>query len=260
MTSKDLSDQVSTRLFRQFIPDFTVYSPGRINIIGEHTDYNFGYVLPTAISKHIKLQFASNGSKKLCNVYSKTFDKALSFNLEKISKSEEHWENYILGVINEIQKLGKELYGFDCVIESTLPVGAGVSSSAALECGMAFGLNKLFDLDLDRKTMAQLSQNAEHNYVGTRCGIMDQYASILSKKEHLLLLDCRSLEASYIPAKFEGYKLLLLNTMVSHSLAESEYNTRRAECEEVVQLVQKKYPEVNSLREVNFDILEEVQK
>ena len=245
--------------FKDFKKEFSISSPGRINLIGEHTDYNNGFVLPTAIDKTIELHFAANSSEFECSIYSKTYDKFFSFDLRKVSRSETAWENYILGVVSEIQKRGKTLKGFDCVIESDLPIGAGVSSSAALECGMAFGLNKLFDLDLDRKTIAQLSQNAEHNYVGTRCGIMDQYASILSKKDRLILLDCRSLDASYVPAKLGDYKLLLLNTKVSHSLAESEYNTRRAECEEVVQLVQKHYPEVNSLREVNFGILEEVK-
>ena len=245
--------------FRNFKKEFSISSPGRINMIGEHTDYNNGFVLPTAIDRTIELHFAANASGFGCHIYSKTYNKYFSFDLRKISRSETAWENYILGVVSEIQKRGKQLKGFDCIIESNLPVGAGVSSSAALECGTAFGLNKLFNLDLDRKTIAQLSQSAEHNYVGTKCGIMDQYASVLSKKDHLILLDCRSLEASYVPAQFQDYKILLLNTMVSHSLAESEYNDRRAECEKVVEIVQKKYPEVSSLREVNFDILEDIK-
>lgn len=260
MKQEDINDeQKIPQEFRNFKKDFSISSPGRINMIGEHTDYNNGFVLPTAIDRTIELHFAANASEFECNVYSKTYNKSFSFDLRKVARSETAWENYILGVVSEIQKREKRLKGFDCVIESNLPVGAGVSSSAALECGMAFGLNKLFTLGFDRQSMARLSQSAEHNYVGTKCGIMDQYASILSRKDHLILLDCRSLEAAYVPANFGGYKLLLLNTMVSHSLAESEYNTRRAECEKVVEIVQKKYPEVSSLREVNFDILEEVK-
>ncbi len=177
------NNNIIPQQLRNFKKEFSISSPGRINLIGEHTDYNNGFVLPTAIDKTIELHFAANSSEFDCNVYSKTYNKFFSFDLRKVSRSETAWENYILGVVSEIQKLGKILKGFDCIIESDLPVGAGVSSSAALECGMAFGLNKLFDLDLDRKTMAQLSQNAEHNYVGTRCGIMDQYASILSQKD-----------------------------------------------------------------------------
>ncbi|SDL08447.1 galactokinase [Salinimicrobium catena] len=246
--------------FQDFTAEFTVQSPGRINLIGEHTDYNNGYVLPTAINKNILLQFAKNSSEHHCNIYSKTYEKNFSFDLRKISRSEQQWENYILGVISEIQKQEKELTGFDCIIDSDLPVGAGISSSAALECGMAFGLNELFDLGLDRQTMAELSQRAEHNYVGTKCGIMDQYASMLSKKDHLLLLDCQILKAAYVPAHFQGFKILLLNTRVTHSLADSEYNTRRKECEEAVLAIQKKHPQAASLRDVSFDILEDVKE
>lgn len=243
-------------LFRDFRSELTVHSPGRINMIGEHTDYNNGFVLPTAINKKIVLQFSKNSSAHTCNVYSKTYEKSLSFDLRKIKISTEQWENYILGVVDEIQKYGKNLKGFDCFIESNLPVGAGISSSAALECGIAVGLNDLFNLGLDRKTIAELSRDAEHNFVGTKCGIMDQYASVLSKAEHLILLDCETLDASYIPAHFEGYKILLLNTKVSHSLAESEYNTRRYECEQVVQIIQNKYPGITSLRDIDLSILE----
>ncbi len=140
-------------IFRNFKPDFTVHAPGRINLIGEHTDYNNGFVLPTAIDKTIKLHFKANLTPYSCNIYSKTYGKTFSFDLRKISRSEEQWENYILGVVNEIQKRGKFPEGFDCIIESDLPVGAGISSSAALESGMAFGLNELFDLDLSRQLL-----------------------------------------------------------------------------------------------------------
>lgn len=243
-----------------FEADFVVVAPGRINLIGEHTDYNEGFVLPTAIDKAIKLHFAKNSTPYSCNIFSKTYGKSFSFDLQEISRSTVSWENYILGVVYEIQKRGKNLHGFDCVIESDLPVGAGVSSSAALESGIAFGLNKLFDLQLSRKTITTLSRDAEHNYVGTKCGIMDQYASVLSKKEHLILLDCRSLEAVYVPANFEGHKLLLLNTMVSHNLASSEYNTRREECEKAVNVIKQRYPEANSLRDVNLTRLAEFKE
>ena len=189
---------------QNFKAELTVHAPGRINLIGEHTDYNNGFVLPTAIDKVIKLHFAANSTPHSCNVHSKTIGKTFHFDLKKISRSEEQWENYILGVVNEIQKRGKFPKGFDCIIESDLPVGAGISSSAALESGMAFGLNELFDLQLSRQTIAELSRDAEHNYVGTKCGIMDQYASVMSKEGHLILLDCRSLEAVYVPASFNG--------------------------------------------------------
>ena len=254
---KNIKEDTLPAGFRNFRKEFTVYAPGRINLIGEHTDYNNGYVLPTAIDKTIKLHFAANSTPYSCNIYSKTYKKSFSFDLRRISRSEVQWENYILGVVNEIQKRGKSLEGFDCIIESDLPVGAGISSSAALESGMAFGLDELFVLGLSRQAIAELSRDAEHLYVGTKCGIMDQYASVLSKEGHLMLLDCRSLEATYIPADFKNHKLLLINTMVSHSLASSEYNTRRQECEEAVNLINQRFPEVKSLRDVNLSRLEE---
>ena len=161
---------------------------------------------------------------------------------------------------NEINLLGKKLKGFDCIIKSDLSTGAGISSSAALECGFAAGLNALFDLGLSKLEITQLSQRAEHNFVGNKCGIMDQYASVMSKQDHIILLDCESLHAEYIPADFKSCKLLLLNTNVSHNLADSEYNTRRQECEAAVDIIQKQYPEVKSLRDVNLDMLEEFKE
>ncbi|NJW51329.1 galactokinase [Salinimicrobium sp. CDJ15-91] len=247
------------KVFENFSREFTVCAPGRINLIGEHTDYNNGFVLPTAIDKTIKLHFAANSSPYRCNIYSKTYNTSFSFDLRQVARSTHQWENYILGVISEIQKRGLYPEGFDCIIESDLPVGAGISSSAALECGIAFGLNELFNLDLSREAIAELSRDAEHNYVGTKCGIMDQFASVLSKEGHLMLLDCQSLETVYVPAEFQDHKILLLNTMVSHSLATSEYNTRRQECEAAVTAINKKYPEVNSLRDVDLKRLQEMR-
>jgi len=241
----------------KFKTEVKIASPGRINLIGEHTDYNKGYVMPTAIDKKIFFDFRKNETDDICKIYSVTFDSFYEFNIHSFSKSDDSWKNYLLGVIDEIQKLGKKLKGFDCIIKSELPIGAGISSSAALECGFASGLNHLFNLNLSKQDIVELSQRAENNFVGSNCGIMDQFASVMSKKDHIILLDCKSLDTEFIPADFKNCKFLLLNTNVSHSIADSEYNTRRAECETAVRKIQQKYPEATSLREVSFFMLEE---
>ncbi|MCM4169116.1 Galactokinase [Arenibacter antarcticus] len=240
-----------------FLPELIVESPGRINLIGEHTDYNFGYVLPTAIEKRVTFRFRKNNSLNQCHIYSLGYTIGFDLRLDRISKSEVEWENYILGVLNELLKRTDKLRGFDCIIESKLPIGSGLSSSAALECGLAFGLNKLFDLGLSKMDIIRLSQLAEHTFVGTQCGIMDQFASVMSQKGHVLLLDCKSLEHTQIPISIAPYKMIMLNTKVSHNLASSEYNTRKIECEEGVQIVQQKFPEVMSLRDATRSMLEQ---
>ncbi len=238
-----------------FDPELIIASPGRINLIGEHTDYNMGYVLPTAIDKKITFNFRKNETERDCNIYSAGFDARLKADLSEISRSETEWENYILGVLHEISKRTDKLRGFDCSIESNLPLGSGVSSSAAMECGLAFGLNELFHLGLGKKEIVTLSQQAEHSYVGTQCGIMDQFASVMSREGHVILLDCKTLAHSYIPIAIHPYKILLLNTHVSHNLASSEYNTRRKECEEGVAVLQKKDPALQTLRDASIKML-----
>lgn len=243
------------QFLKSFNPELEVVSPGRINLIGEHTDYNLGYVLPTAIEKNITFHFQENGSDHRCRIYSKTYDTGFELSLKVLSRSEVEWQNYILGVLNEICKRTYKLRGFDCTLESNLPTGSGLSSSAALECGLAFGLNEMFQLGLTKLELVQLSQIAEHSYVGTQCGIMDQFASVMSKPGHVILLDCRSLEKSYIPIDLYPYKIILLNTKVSHNLATSEYNTRKRECEDGVAIIQKKYAKINSLRDISEEML-----
>jgi len=234
-----------------------IESPGRINIIGEHTDYNNGFVLPTAIDKKIHFKFRKNNSKGTCNVASSNFKTSFSFNLDNTNKTDQQWENYILGVVNGIQQLSDKLEGFDCILNSDIPIGSGLSSSAALECGLAFGLNELFQLNLSKQTIVKIGQKAEHDYVGTKCGIMDQFASVMSKKDHVILLDCQSLDFEYVPIHIQPYKILLLNTNVSHNLADGEYNKRRHLCEKGVAIIQKKYQNVKSLRDVSTQMLAE---
>ncbi len=235
--------------------ELIVFSPGRINLIGEHTDYNNGFVMPTAIDKKIILKFKKNGTKDFCRIFSKTFQKGFEFHLDKTIKKGRGWENYILGVVQEIINKDLKPEGFDCLIESKLPVGAGISSSAALECGIASGVNALFDLGLSDLEIVKLSQKAENEFVGSNCGIMDQFASVMSRTGTIIKLDCLNLESEYIPADFKNCKLLLLNTNVSHNLANSEYNSRREECEAAIQIIQKEFPAIASLRDINFEIL-----
>jgi len=253
----NFSKLISTfEFFKTDNPGVFVESPGRINLIGEHTDYNHGFVMPTAIDKKIYFEVRKNNTPTACSIYSETFNTKLNFDLKIIEKSSSTWENYILGVVNELQKGGKKLEGFDCFIKSELPIGAGISSSAALECGLASGLNKLFDLKLSQQEIVNLSQAAENNFVGSQCGIMDQYASVMSKKNHLILLDCLSLEAEFIPANFKSCKILLINSKVSHSIADSEYNTRRKECESALEIIRDRNKEVKTLRDVTLELLD----
>ena len=217
-----------------------VFSPGRINLIGEHIDYNDGFVLPAAIDKGIVV--ALNKSKgSYCSVFAIDLDESFKFSLENIQpKKNGGWKNYVLGVIAEIQKKGKHLTNFNLVFSGDIPQGAGLSSSAALENSIVFGLNELFQLGLTKKEMIFISQSAEHNYVGVKCGIMDQYASMFGRENYLMLLDCRTIEAKSIYIDFKDYELVLINTNVKHSLSDSAYNDRRSVCEKMAELINVK--------------------
>lgn len=223
-------------------------APGRVNLIGEHTDYNNGFVLPGAVDKRIYVALAPNGTNTV-NVFASQFNESYSFSLD-ITGPQKGWMNYLLGVTYHIQQQGKKVGGVDLVIDGDIPVGAGMSSSAALCSGYGFGLNELFQLGLSRMELAFIGQKTEHTFVGVKCGIMDQFASLHGKKGHVMKLDCRSLEYEYIPFDFPAYKIVLVNSMVSHSLVGSEYNVRRQQCEEGVAILQKHYPGITSLRDV----------
>lgn len=227
-------------------------SPGRINIIGEHTDYNNGYVLPAAIDKKTTFQLKKNNTPQTVNLYADNIQEQFSFNLASFKPQENGWPNYLMGVVHELQKIGCTFSGFEGRFEGDVPIGGGMSSSASLECSLAYGLNQLFDLQLEKWQMIKACQMAEHNFVGIKCGIMDQFASMMGKKDHVMLLDCQTLEFNYFPLDLGDYQLLLLNTNVAHSLASSEYNLRRAACEEGVTLLQKDHKNIRSLRDISY--------
>lgn len=240
----------------EFALDLEVSSPGRINLIGEHTDYNEGYVLPAAIDRTITFKLGKNGSLSRCRIYSKRYGEILIVDLTRVLKSTNPWENYVLGVIRELLLRTDQLEGFDCTIDSHLPIGSGVSSSAALECGLAYGLNELFNLGLEKLDLIKIAQKAEHNYVGTQCGIMDQFACVMGKRGHVILLDCKTHDFEYIPVDIEPYRLLLLNTNVAHNLATGEYNVRRSQCEQGLAIVRNNFHVQESFRFVTKAMLD----
>ncbi|MFP4089666.1 MAG: galactokinase [Cyclobacteriaceae bacterium] len=236
-----------------------VRSPGRVNLIGEHTDYNGGFVLPAAINKEIVFAIAPNQGKS-CSVYARNVQETEEFELDKIRRSDNAWANYVLGVVDQLQKEGHELGGFNCVFGGDIPQGAGMSSSAALECGLALGLNEVFSLGLDRKQIAQICQKAENDFVGVKCGIMDQFANLFSKESHVIKLDCDSLAYEYYPFQTDGYKLVLLDTQLNHELSSSRYNERRKECNTGLKQLQEQNGNLKSLREVSLKMIKEYQK
>lgn len=229
-------------------------SPGRVNLIGEHTDYNNGFVLPASIDKAIRAAIRPNGTGSV-NLYSVDYDSQVGFGLDG-PKPSQLWASYVYGIARELMKLGVSVGGFDAAFGGDVPLGAGLSSSAALESVFGFALNELFGGGLTREQIARAGQMTEHNYIGVKCGIMDQFASLLGREGHLLRLDCRSLEYELVPFNIDGYKVLLVDSMVKHSLASTEYNVRRQQCEAGVAVVARHEPGVETLRDVTFEMLE----
>lgn len=236
-----LIDMVKQSFINKFNTEpLMVFSPGRINIIGEHTDYNDGFVFPAAVDKGIVAAFSKSDSGH-SQAIAIDMNESLEFKLDSIKPTPQNgWENYVMGVVAEIQNRNKVLGNFNIVFSGNIPAGSGMSSSAALENSVVFGLNELFNLGLSKYDMILISQKAEHNYVGVKCGIMDQYASMFGVKNNALLLDCRTIKSRPYEIDFKDYQLILINTNVKHSLSDSAYNDRRSVCEHIAGLLNVK--------------------
>ncbi len=243
--------QKTTNFFKNTFstePQKTVLSPGRINIIGEHIDYNDGFVLPAAIDKIICFAFAKNDSNT-SKIIAIDLQEEFEINLnEEIHLNDKTWTNYLRGVINQLKINGFKFEGFNCVFSSNIPVGSGLSSSAALECGFLYGINELFNLDIKRIDIALMGQKAEH-WVGINCGIMDQFSSVMGQENKVIKIDCMTLEFEYHDANFSDYSVVLFDSNVKHSLMTSAYNERRQQCDEGIAILKKNYPKITSFRD-----------
>lgn len=251
-----MKNRVSQKFVELYGEGATLYtSPGRINLIGEHTDYNGGFVFPGAVDKGIVAAIRLNGTDKV-RAFALDLNESAEFGLNEQDKPAQSWACYIFGVCREIIKRGGVIGGFDTVFAGDVPLGAGMSSSAALESTFAFALNQLYNLGIEKFELARIGQSTEHNYCGVKCGIMDQFASVHGKAGHLMRLDCRSMEYSYFPfdPTKHGYRLMLVNSCVKHELVGSPYNDRRASCERVAAILGQEF-----LRGATMEQLESIK-
>lgn len=256
-------DYVRSRFVKHFEGQTgNVYaSPGRINLIGEHTDYNGGFVFPGAIDKGIMCEIRPNGTNKVM-AYSIDLKDRVEFDIDDEKGPKASWARYLYGIVQEMKKRGVDVKGFNTAFAGDVPLGAGLSSSAALESCYAYALNDLFgENKVSKWDMVLAGQATEHNYCGVNCGIMDQFASVFGMEGKLMRLDCRSREFEYFPFDPKGYRLVLVDSVVKHELASSAYNDRRKSCENVVAALQKKYPEktIKTLRDADWDMLNAVK-
>lgn len=259
MQTKQLS-KIYVKQFPNSLPTIVASAPGRVNLLGEHTDYNDGFVLPLAIDAQITFVGAPNNTNKV-NLYSADFKALDSFALEDIKLVQKNtWSNYIRGVCAMLIAAGHPLAGMNIVLQGNVPLGAGLSSSAALEVAAALFIQELNQLKIDRVELVKIAQKAENDFVGVNCGIMDQFISMMGEKDHALFLDCRTLEYQLVEAPFAkaGYSLVVINSGVKRGLVDSEYNLRRSQCEEAVKALRKDLPQITALRDVtiqDFDLI-----
>lgn len=256
----DIESTIKSKFYSLFTsqPQF-FKAPGRINLIGEHTDYNDGFVLPGAIDFSIQFAIGTNNDN-VYRFYSIDFDSIFTANDVHTDVGNNLWASYLIGVIAQFKNAGFDPGGIDCVFGGNIPLGAGLSSSAALESGFAIGINSICNYDIPPLQLARMAQKAEHEFAGVMCGIMDQFASVFGRKDHVFRLDCRTLDFSYFPLDMKYHSLVLVDTKVKHSLASSEYNTRRKECNEGVEILKKKFPNIKALRDTSIEQLESVSE
>jgi galactokinase len=246
-------------------PALVVKSPGRINLIGEHTDYNHGFVLPAAIDKYIEVAIGKRTDGAI-HMVALDLGETIILPIDKLRPHVTQWVNYIIGVVDqvltntEIPTLVNETKlaaGFNICIQGNIPLGAGLSSSAAVECAVLFAINELYNLSLTKMQMALMAQSAEHRFAGVKCGLMDMFASLHGQKNKAILLDCDSLAFTYYPIELKDYSIVLFDTQIKHALAISEYNTRRLECEQGLKIIQEKYASVKTFRDISLEQVEE---
>ena len=255
-----MASTIASSLQQVFFEQFHVHprifrSPGRINLIGEHTDYNDGFVMPAAIDKSVFVAIGKRNDGRI-RIWSTDFSEMYEGQVSDVCKSGMGWPNYVLGVLDQLQQEGYQPQGFDMALASDLPIGAGLSSSAAVECATVFALDAIFGYALPLDRMIRLAQRAEHSFAGVMCGIMDQFASMYGRAGHFVKLDCRTMEYAYHPFIADDLTLLMLNTNVKHSLASTAYNRRRMECAQGLAWVQEAYPDVQALRDVTLEMLD----
>jgi galactokinase len=261
ITTVSVAEQIREKYFTHFgnsedSPAPRIFrSPGRINLIGEHTDYNNGFVLPASVNKAVYFVLSPRTDNQVL-LHAADFNDTYTFTLDNLSKPKKSWPLYQLGVIDQLQKIGKSIGGFQATFGGDVPAGAGMSSSAALECCLFFALNEMFSLGLTKWDIVKMGQKVENEFIGLQSGIMDQFASTFGKNESVMKMDCRSLEFEYFPFPMDEYLLVLCDTSVKHSLASSEYNTRRLECEKGIAILQQYVSSVTSLRDVDPETVE----
>jgi galactokinase len=244
-------------------PALVVKSPGRINLIGEHTDYNHGFVLPAAIDKYIEVAVAKRTDGAI-HMVALDLEETIILPIHNLTPHATQWVNYIIGVVDQVLSTKINVptnetnlaAGFDICIQGNIPLGAGLSSSAALECAVLFALNELYNLSLSKMQMALMAQQAEHKFAGVHCGLMDMFASLHGQKNKAILLDCASLTFTYYPIELKDYSIVLFDTQIKHALASSEYNTRRLECEQGLKIIQEKYASVKTFRDISLEQVE----